>query len=143
MVVCSLAEQREKRETKDLSIIVRNVLLEMGLQPRLSGFLYIQEAVSFAIEDFETAQRNIVHGVYPEVAERVYKRYGCNDIKNKVTCANVERGIRHAISSSWKYRQVSETMVNVFGRNRSEQNKAPSNKEYICGVAMYIMTVYD
>lgn len=148
MVVCSFREEKVKNQevTINLSSIIRETLLQLGVSSRLSGFLYLQEGIYMTISDFELTQRGIVCGLYPEIAKTISRSYGGNKYPGlKISPVSVERCIRTAIQSSWaRKRPMHEHIIGkIFGEERLSIPKGPSNKEYICAVALYIMNKYE
>lgn len=80
--------------------VINSTLLEVGVNPALSGYGYIGEAIRLVYDDPEQL-RFITKKLYPSIAEKVGS-----------TPSRVERAIRHAVEcvfdsidteTSWRY----------------------------------------
>lgn len=85
---------------------IESILLDIGVNPALSGFYYILHAVNYFFEhDVSFIDANIMSDVYPYVVSK---------FKN-TSVSRVEKCIRHAVESL--YNNGSDTLKNVVGIN--------------------------
>lgn len=119
----SIGHQEPKKIQKEMS--VSQLLADCRIAPNLKGHRYIKTAIEMCLED-----RNVLDGItkrlYPEIAR-----------KYNVDCASVEHGIRHAVSKAWDI-DHGEYMRQFFGNSLRNQNKRPTNSEFIATFADYM-----
>lgn len=85
---------------------IENVLLDIGVNPALSGFYYILYAVNYFFEhDVGFVDANLGTDVYPYIVSK---------FKN-TSISRIERCIRHAIESL--YNNGSDILANVIDPN--------------------------
>ena len=89
---------------KDLRTKAMEVLLEMGVNPKIKGFKYTLDAIELIGED-ETILESMVKGLYTQIAE-----------KNQATVSRVERAIRHMIEMTTTYSSL-ETLEKYVSMN--------------------------
>ncbi len=70
---------------------VRTDIRKIGITPDLNGYWYISDAVEMISNCSNRTNLCITRELYPKIAER-----------RKTTASAVERGIRHAITRSFK-----------------------------------------
>ena len=93
---------------------IHHVLLNLGVASHLSGYTYIVQS------------HHVTKGLYIDVA----KKYG-------VKPANVERAIRHAISTTWTYGNMD--FINSVFRNSVRPDKgAPTNTMFLSRLYYYL-----
>lgn len=108
-----------KSNTKSLDDVIKNILMDLGIQQHLKGYKYIIEAIKLMYED-ETAILGITKSIYPGVA----KKYDS-------TWLRVERSIRHAIENGMKGNETAYR--NVFG-NTINSRKSITNGQFLVTV---------
>ena len=104
---------------------ISELLKEIGMKPRLSGFEYIKEAITMCYAD-ASYMRSITKQMYPEIAKTF-----------NTTPSRVERAMRHAIESAWSlgncYKQ-NEIFSFTIGHDKAK----PTNGEFIACVVEYL-----
>lgn len=95
-----------------------DILLDIGISPELKGFNYIRE---FLVTDFED---DILNNCYDYIAH-----------KYKTTPSSVERGIRHAIEST--YYNIPENYKQQIFRNVCLNKDKPNNKTFLFCLKLY------
>lgn len=82
-----------------------NVLMEMGVNPKIKGFKYTLDAIEL-IEEDETVLDAMVKGLYSQIAE-----------KNRTTASRVERAIRHMMEMATTYSslEILEKYISMNG----------------------------
>ena len=116
----STKTQEEKHE--HLTMIVDNIIEELGVPKHLSGFRYLRQAIyeaSIHPEYVNTLTKNL----YPKIAEQL-----------NTTPGKVERGIRVAIHNTWS-KMDYRVFYNYFGYMRTKINIKPSNSEFIATIS--------
>lgn len=96
----------------------------LRIPSQLKGFLYLQEAVSIAVQHVDTENAFTIE-LYPEIARRCQCRP-----------AQVERGIRHTIELFWD--RGDETVKQQFFGPAAGAMGRPSNRVFICRLAEWI-----
>ncbi|MFW6006524.1 MAG: sporulation transcription factor Spo0A [bacterium] len=112
---------REK-QGKNLSVIITEVLHELGVPAHIKGYMYLREAIELVIKDVEFLGA-VTKELYPEVAD-----------KFDTTSSRVERAIRHAIEVVWK-RGNSEALDKYFSNSVSLKDGKPTNSQFIAKIA--------
>ncbi len=111
------------KEEKNLSMIVTDVLHELGIPAHIKGYLYLRYAIELVIEDVDFLGA-VTKELYPEVADNF-----------NTTSSRVERAIRHAIEVAWN-RGNREALENYFRNNNiSEKDDKPTNSQFIAKIA--------
>lgn len=100
-----------------LRMELADALVQMGISPDMKGFGYILEGVLLAIAD-STLLHQVTGGLYPAIAEAFQTK-----------SVNVERAIRHAISSAW--REAEHTAFASIFEVNSNCCQKPTNSEFI------------
>ena len=103
-------------ENEELFSLIYEEVQKAGIFPHISGCKYITSAIYFIFDD---------HSFMYEIMS-LYKKIA---LKYDTTYTAVEHGIRHAISSAYRYHP--ETME-CFVKLTDHQ---PKNSEFICGLA--------
>lgn len=96
----------------------------LRIPSQLKGFLYLQEAVSIAVQDTDMANA-VTKELYPETAKRC-----------RSTPIKVERGIRHVIELFWD-RDDETVKRKFFGPAAADMGK-PTNSVFISKLADWI-----
>lgn len=106
-------------------VTVYEHLKHIGVPANLSGYKYLQLAISYALEDQEIVN-SMTKVLYPQVAKE------CNS-----TPTRVERSIRHAIEYVFSNTDVT-VLKSYFGNTYSIRSGKLSNSQFIAGVAEHI-----
>lgn len=110
---------------KNIAEAVDQCLLDLGVPERLRGHRYLQVAIQEVVNDPELVFK-ITSRLYPKVAEKL-----------GTTPSRAERGIRHAIGTSW-VRCDLETQAKYFGNTVNPLAGKPTNGEFIAKVASIV-----
>ena len=105
---------------------IYSILNELCVPCHLKGRDFIEAAINIVLLNKKTS---ITKELYPMIAE-----------KFETTSSRVERGIRHAISTSLEV-CPNEALIKYFGKRKAAQNI--SNGEYIFSIAKYIEVFCD
>lgn len=109
------------KETEDFEKRVSKILVRLGFPSNIKGYYYIKKAIKIGYND-ETALHNVVKGIYQNIA----KEYNTEP-------SRVERGIRHAIESTWN--KGNQELINeIFGYTISKEKGKPTNSEFIAQI---------
>ena len=108
-------------EIRDL----HKILLDIGIPSSLLGYTYIIEGIRL-IEDDSTYLRNITKRLYVDVAHTY-----------NVTPSRVERNIRHAIGTGWRYGNV-DYINTIFHNSINPQRGVPTNLQFFSTIYYYI-----
>lgn len=106
----------------DLEIHVTEVLRQVGVPARLTGYHYLREAIMMLVDDMEVSH-SITKVLYYDVAK-----------KHHSTTEKVERAIRTAVEVSWE-RGNSQVFEQIFGYSVISGRKKPCNSEYMVQIA--------
>ena len=101
---------------------ITNMMLELGMPVHLSGYHYLREAIRLCIDDMELVG-SVTKLLYPEIA----KVYHTDNEK-------VERAIRSVIEVGWE-RGNADFYEMIFGYSRNNQERRPTNSEFIVVLA--------
>jgi len=99
-----------------------NILIDIGIIPKVRGYSYLRRAVSIAVYRSDLSY-SVTKTLYPSVAEY----YG-------TTAVSVERAIRHAIETSFNNGKMAK-LNSIFGMNIYRSNEKPTNSELIALLA--------
>lgn len=104
---------------------ISKLLRELGMEPKLTGFLYAVYAVEMYIEN---------NGV-------ILLKDICMHIAGEkhTTPAAVERAMRIALEKTWQYGDL-QRMYDLFGNSIDPNKGKPSNSEFVARIAQYFMT---
>lgn len=108
----------EKKEDRDLEMIVTEVIHQLGVPAHIKGYHYLREAILLSIDDQELME-SITKRLYPTVAKSF-----------NTTSSRVERAIRHAIEIAWD-RGNLDTLNSFFGYTVNTCKGKPTNSEFI------------
>jgi two-component system, response regulator, stage 0 sporulation protein A len=100
---------------EQLEIKTSRILTSFNIPKQLCGYIFLREAILLVSMDFDLRQ-GITKVLYPTIAR-----------KFNSTPSKVERGMRHAVESSWykSYKPFLET----FGENK------PTNSRFVAVIA--------
>jgi len=122
-VISDTNNNNRVEEEKNLSMIVTEVLHELGIPAHIKGYLYLRDAIELVIEDVDFLGA-VTKELYPEVAENF-----------NTTSSRVERAIRHAIEVAWN-RGNTEALTGYFSNNDiTEKDDKPTNSQFIAKIA--------
>ena len=107
---------------------LHEILLSIGIPPNIHGYSYIVHSLELIIEDPQ-AMYSVTKGLYIDVA----KKFGTKP-------TSVERSIRFAIGSAWKYGN-QEFIHSIFKSCIRPYKKAPSNSVFLSRLYYYIMNM--
>ena len=116
-MTCLLEAKDSDKPTIELSEIHR-ILLSIGIPPNLLGYSYILSALELIMPN-PIYLHTITKGLYVDIAK-----------KYNVTPGSVERAIRHAINTGWRfgnYRYINHIFKNCV----SEEKASPSNSVFL------------
>ncbi len=99
-----------------------NILIDIGIIPKVRGYSYLRYAVGIAVYRSELSY-SVTKTLYPCVA----KYYG-------TTAISVERAIRHAIETSFNNGKIGK-LNEIFGMNIYGAGEKPTNSELIALLA--------
>lgn len=110
------------KETKDLQVMVSEIMHQIGVPAHIKGYQYLREAIVLTINDDEM-MNSVTKILYPTVA----KRYS-------TTSSRVERAIRHAIEVAWDRGDV-DVLNSYFGYTIQSERGKPTNSEFIAMIS--------
>lgn len=108
-----------------IEIMTAKTLIDIGVNPGLSGYDYLCTAILLAYKD-KTYIRQITKKLYPEIAER----YSSNT-------SRVERAIRHAIESTFLNTDI-DVLKKYFGNTVNAMSGKVTNTTFIATVTEHI-----
>ncbi|MCL2670702.1 MAG: hypothetical protein FWF10_01525 [Clostridiales bacterium] len=106
--------------------VAAKLLQNLGVSPHLQGYRFLLEAVKMVCAADNLTKLRVMGDIYPAVAEKC----GCS-------VAVVERGMRHAIASSWIFADIGCLQAH-FGYTVDAARDVPSNSAYIFTVAAHV-----
>lgn len=111
-------KEESQTEYKNIEECTGSILKELGIPLSLKGHQYLKDAISICAEnDFEIPK--ITKVLYPEISKKRNTAPNC-----------VERGIRHAIETTWE-RGNLEKIDSMFSYTVSADKGKPTNHEFI------------
>lgn len=105
---------------------IAEALINFGVLPHLQGYRYLREAIRRTIEDDETL-RGVTKVLYPELAKTYNTTPKC-----------VERSMRSALETAWRYAPVSRRN-DYFGEMTMLMTRRPTNSGFISMVTEFIL----
>lgn len=108
-----------------IEIMTAKTLIDIGVNPGLSGYDYLCTAIPLAYKD-KTYIRQITKKLYPEIAER----YGSNT-------SRVERAIRHAIETTFLNTDI-DVLKKYFGNVVNSMSGKVTNTTFIATITEHI-----
>jgi two-component system, response regulator, stage 0 sporulation protein A len=100
---------------EQLEIKISMTLTSFNIPKQLCGYLFLREAILLVAKDFDLRQ-GITKVLYPTIAR-----------KFNSTPSKVERGMRHAIESSWH--KSHKPFLESFGHDK------PTNSQFVAVIA--------
>ncbi|MBQ7044710.1 MAG: sporulation transcription factor Spo0A [Clostridia bacterium] len=113
---------REEDKTKDIEVVVSEIMHQIGVPAHIKGYVYLREAIIVSINNTEI-MGSVTKLLYPYVAK-----------KFKTTSSRVERAIRHAIEVAWDRGDV-DVLSSYFGYTIQSSRGKPTNSEFIAMIA--------
>jgi two-component system, response regulator, stage 0 sporulation protein A len=101
--------------SEQIEIKASTILTSFNIPKQLCGYIFLREAILLVSMDFDLRQ-GITKVLYPTIA----RKFNSTPIK-------VERGMRHAIESSW-YKSY-KPFLEMFGENK------PTNSRFVAVIA--------
>jgi two-component system, response regulator, stage 0 sporulation protein A len=101
--------------SEQLEIKASTILTSFNIPKQLCGYIFLREAIVMVSMDFDLRQ-GITKVLYPTIAQ-----------KFNSTPSKVERGMRHAIESSW-YKSY-KPFLKMFGEDK------PTNSHFVAVIA--------
>lgn len=115
-----LGISQQPKSPQEINITITEILLKIGISPKIKGFCYVREAIRLIIENPQMLH-SVTTTLYPTIA----KTYKCAP-------ANVERAIRYAIEFAWDKGNADIT-GSYF--KYTTQGKKPTNSQFIATIA--------
>ncbi len=109
-------------EPQDLTVIITEILHQIGVPAHIKGYRYVREAIRLTVENPEMLN-SVTKILYPTVAKNF-----------KSTSSRVERAIRHGIETAWDRGDV-DVLNSYFGYTIQNQRGKPTNSEFIAMIA--------
>lgn len=120
------AEAQGNVTDSKLTILVSNIMLQLGIPANIKGYTYLREAIIIKVNEPQ-ADIPVTKILYPCVAKKFH-----------TSATRVERAIRHAIESAWN--KTDQTYRNeVFSYVFSRFERRPTNSEFIAMIADRIL----
>jgi len=109
-------------KTKNLDLLVTNIIHEMGVPAHIKGYHYLRDAILMVTKEVNLLGA-ITKELYPMIAQKYH-----------TTPSRVERAIRHAIELAWD-RGNLEMINKYFGYTINIDRGKPTNSEFIAMIA--------
>lgn len=109
-------------EPQDLTVIITEILHQIGVPAHIKGYRYVREAIRLTVENPEMLN-SVTKILYPTVAKNF-----------KSTSSRVERAIRHGIETAWDRGDV-DVLNSYFGYTIQNERGKPTNSEFIAMIA--------
>lgn len=104
---------------------ITQVLKGLGIPVHIRGYQYIKFGISKMIQDVNL-NFGITTYLYPEIAKEF-----------KTTPTRVERAMRHAIEVGCDKGNI-QLWYEIFGHTIQPSKGKPTNKEFFCGMMVYL-----
>lgn len=104
---------------------VTELLHALGVPPHLSGFAFLQQAITMVVED-PTLLGEMTTLLYPAVADE------CNS-----SWSRVERSMRHAVESTWIKGDLA-AIQDLFGHCVDANRGKPTNSSFVARLADHV-----
>jgi two-component system response regulator (stage 0 sporulation protein A) len=128
-------EKEIKEEKKEINLRkkIENIIMNLGISPNLSGYVYLIDGIEFLTINKITCGM-ITKKLYPYIAS-IHNSSG----------SRVERAIRHAIESRWGFIIKSPISEKVFGIDFAGLSKLinPTNSEFMFYILRYIQNLEE
>ncbi|NYE58691.1 sporulation transcription factor Spo0A [Carboxydothermus ferrireducens] len=109
-------------KTKNLELLVTNIIHEMGVPAHIKGYHYLRDAILMVTKEVNLLGA-ITKELYPMIAQKYH-----------TTPSRVERAIRHAIELAWDRGNI-ELINKYFGYTIDVERGKPTNSEFIAIIA--------
>lgn len=113
---------RSNEPTRDLNVIITEILHQIGVPAHIKGYRYVREAIKLTVENPEMLN-SVTKILYPTVAKSF-----------KSTSSRVERAIRHGIETAWDRGDI-DVLNSYFGYTIQNDRGKPTNSEFIAMIA--------
>lgn len=114
--------ERGGAHSRDLEVMVSEVLHQIGVPAHIKGYQYLRYSIILCTND-SSMLGSITKILYPSVAK-----------KFSTTPSRVERAIRHAIEVAWDRGDV-DVLMSYFGYTIQSDRGKPTNSEFIAMIA--------
>ena len=101
---------------------IMEIFLSIGISAHLQGYHYLKEAIKLVMEEPECIN-NVTKVMYPKIAEK------CD-----TTACRVERGIRHALETSFAKGKMIK-LNGILGLEVLSEGEKPTNSEFVALLA--------
>ena len=117
-IIKGVADKKVDKKSRDVEIIVTDVIRKLGVPAHIKGYHYLRCAILGSIKDLRLMEC-VTKQLYPFVAQQY-----------DTTSSRVERAIRHAIEIAWT-RGNTDEINNYFGYRTDNYKCRPTNSEFI------------
>ena len=101
---------------------IMEIFLSIGISAHLQGYHYLKEAIKLVMEEPECIN-SVTKVMYPKIAEK------CD-----TTACRVERGIRHALETSFAKGKMIK-LNGILGLEVLSEGEKPTNSEFVALLA--------
>ena len=101
---------------------IMEIFLSIGISAHLQGYHYLKEAIKLVMEEPECIN-SVTKVMYPKIAEK------CD-----TTACRVERGIRHALETSFAKGKMIK-LNGILGLEVLGEGEKPTNSEFVALLA--------
>ena len=101
---------------------IMEIFLSIGISAHLQGYQYLKEAIKLVMQEPECIN-SVTKTMYPRIAEK------CD-----TTACRVERGIRHALETSFAKGKMIK-LNGILGLEVLSEGEKPTNSEFIAHLA--------
>ena len=101
---------------------IMEIFVSIGISAHLQGYQYLKEAIKLVMSEPECIN-SVTKTMYPKIAE-----------KCSTTACRVERGIRHALETSFAKGKMIR-LNNIFGLDILTEGEKPTNSEFVALLA--------
>ena len=122
LVDWNVAEPAGAAGTRDLEVMISEVLHQIGVPAHIKGYQYLRYSIILCTSD-SSMLGSITKILYPTVAKKFH-----------TTPSRVERAIRHAIEVAWDRGDV-DVLMSYFGYTIQSDRGKPTNSEFIAMIS--------
>ncbi len=101
---------------------IMEIFLSIGISAHLQGYQYLKEAIKLVMQEPECIN-SVTKTMYPRIAEK------CD-----TTACRVERGIRHALETSFAKGKMIK-LNGILGLEVLSEGEKPTNSEFVALLA--------
>ena len=101
---------------------IMEIFVSIGISAHLQGYQYLKEAIKLVMNEPECIN-SVTKNMYPKIAE-----------KCSTTACRVERGIRHALETSFAKGKMIR-LNSIFGLDILSEGEKPTNSEFVALLA--------